>query len=73
MTRTHIRLDTLSDVNKFVETMSQLPDQVWLEDGSGIKVNAKSMLACLYSMEWTRIFVFCERDINTHLKPWLYD
>lgn len=70
MTRTRIRLDTLSDVNQFVDAMSQLPDQVWLEDGSGIKVSAKSMLACLYSLEWTRIFVFCERDINAHLLPW---
>lgn len=71
MTRTQIRLDTLSEVNKFVEAMGKLPDQVWLEDGGGIKVSAKSMLACLYSLEWTRIFVFCERDINAHLMPWV--
>ena len=73
MTRTQIRLDTLSEVTKFVTAMTKLPDQVWLEDGSGIKVSAKSILACLYSLEWTRIFVFCERDINTLLMPWLYD
>ena len=73
MTRTQIRLDTLSEVNKFVDAMTKIPDNVWLEDGSGIKVSAKSMLACLYSLEWTRIFVFCDRDINTYLKPWLYD
>ena len=70
MTRTQIRLDTLSEVNNFVDTMSQLPDQVWLEDGGHIRVSAKSMLACLYSLEWTRIFVYCERDISSHLLPW---
>ena len=70
MTRTQIRLDTLSDVNKFVETMSCLKDQVWLEDGGNIRVSAKSMLACLYSLEWQRIYVFCERDISAHLMPW---
>lgn len=70
MTRTQIRLDTLSDVNKFVEAMSSLNDPVWLEDGNGIRVSAKSMLGVLYSMEFTRIYCFCERDINSHLIPW---
>lgn len=71
MTRTQIRLDTLSDVNKFVEVMGRLNDQVWLEDGGSIRVSAKSMLACLYSLEWKRIYVFCERDINAYLMPWM--
>ena len=71
MTRTQIRLDTLSDVNKFVEVMGRLNDPVWLEDGGTIRVSAKSMLACLYSLEWQRIFVYCERDINAYLMPWI--
>lgn len=71
MTRTQIRLDTMQSVNKFVEVMGRLTDQVWLEDGSGIRVSAKSMLGCLYSLEWNRIFVFCERDINAYLMPWM--
>lgn len=70
MTRTQIRLDTLPEINRFVETMSNLNEPIWLEDGSGIRVNAKSMLGCLYSLEWTRVFVFCEKDINIHLMPW---
>ena len=71
MTRTQIRLDTLSDVNKFIDVMSRLNDPVWLEDGGDIKVSARSMLACLYSLEWTRIFVVCDRDINAYLMPWI--
>lgn len=71
MTRTQIRLDTLSDVNKFVEVMSRITDQVWLEDGSGIRVSAKSMLGVLYSMEFTRIYCYCERDINAYIMPWM--
>lgn len=70
MTRTQIRLDTLSEVNKFVEVMCQLDETVWLEDGNGIKVSAKSMLACLYSLEWSHIYCMCDRDINTYLMPW---
>ena len=70
MTRTQIRLDTMNSINKFVETMSHLDDNVWLEDGSGIRVSAKSLLGCIYSLEWTRIYCFCERDINAYLIPW---
>lgn len=70
MTRTQIRLDTLSEVNKFIAAMAPLKDPVWLEDGSGMKVSAKSLLGCLYSLEWTRIFCCCDRDITIHLIPW---
>lgn len=70
MTRTQIRLDKLSDVNKFIEVMSRLDCEVWLEDGKGSRVSAKSMLGALYSMEFTRIYCFCERDINAYLAPW---
>lgn len=71
MTRTQIRLDTLSDVNKFVAEMTRIKDEVWLEDGNGSRVSAKSMLGALYSMEFTHIYCYCERDISAHLMPWM--
>ena len=49
MTRTKIVLDKMSDVNKFVAVMSELPDKVWLEDGDGCRVSAKSLLGAIYS------------------------
>lgn len=70
MTRTKIRLDTLSEVQKFVAVMGRLNDQIWLEDGNGIRVSAKSLLGCLYSLEWSSIYCFCQRDINAYLAPW---
>lgn len=71
MTRTQIRLDRMSDVNKFVEVMSRLTDQVWLEDGDGCRVSAKSLLGAIYSLEWRHIYCYCERDINAYLMPWM--
>lgn len=70
MTKTQIRLDTLSEVNKFVAAMSRIDEEIWLEDGSGSRVNAKSMLGALYSMEFANIYCYCEKDINVHLMPW---
>lgn len=70
MTRTQIRLDTLTDVNSFVAAMSRINEPVYLEDGAGIKVSAKSALGVLYSMEFTHIYCYCEKDISAHLMPW---
>ena len=70
MTRTRIRLDTLPEITRFVDAMSKIKEDVYLEDGSGIRVSAKSLLGCVYSCEWTRIYVFCEKDISAHLMPW---
>ena len=69
--RTQVRLDTLSSVNKFVEVVSRIPEQIWLEDGNSMRVSAKSILACLYSLEWSRIFVVCDRNIDAYIMPWI--
>lgn len=71
MTRTQIRLDTLGDVNKFIEVMSRINDKVWLEDGNGCRVSAKSLLGALYSLEWNTIYCYCETDIAGYLMPWI--
>jgi hypothetical protein len=70
MTRTRVRLDTMSDVNGFVSAMGNLTDKVWLEDDEGNRVNAKSLLGAIYSLEWKRIYCYCDRDISSHLMPW---
>ena len=71
MTRTQIRLDTMSDVNKFVSVMTGLKEQVWLEDDDGNRVSAKSLLGALYSLEWNRIYCYCDVDIASKLMPWM--
>ena len=71
MTRTRIRLDTMSDIQKFVEVMSRINDRVWLEDGEGCRVSAKSLLGAIYSLEWNEIYCYCNSDIAGHLIPWM--
>ena len=70
MTRTRIRLETMSDVNKFVSAMSRVDGKVWLEDDAGNRVSAKSLLGAIYSMEWEEIYCYCEKDICGHLMQW---
>lgn len=71
MTKTKIRLDTLSSVNKFVETMSRIDARVWLEDDGNCRVSARSVLGVLYSLEWNTIYCYCEKDISAYLMPWM--
>ena len=71
MTRTRIRLDTMSDVTRFVSEMSRVNEKVWLEDDEGNRVNASSLLGVVYSLEWKRIYCYCNRDISSHLMPWI--
>ena len=71
MMRQKIRLDTMSDVQKFVDIVSTVGAEVTLEDGDGHRVSASSMLGCLYSMEWTHIYCYCNKDISAIILPWI--
>ena len=71
MMRQRIRLDTMTDVQKFVEVASKVDSKVTLEDNDGHCVNAASLLGALYSMEWAHIYVYCEKDISGSILPWI--
>lgn len=58
-----IRLDTMKDINQFVSVCSKVKVPVYITDGAGLKVSAKSVLGVMYSMEFTDIWCECEEDI----------
>ena len=69
--RVKIRLDTLSEVNKFVEVTSSFKENIDLVDDEGHCVSAKSILGALYSFEWNDIYCECERDISLAILEWI--
>lgn len=70
--RQKIRLDTMSDINQFVEIVSRIDEQVYLEDDTGYKVSAKSLLfAAVAKMEWSTIYCSCQKDISGNILPWI--
>ena len=69
--RQKIRLDTMNDIHKFVEVISRLDCKVFLEDNTGYKVSARSLLGALLSMEWEDVYVHCEKDIAGIILPWI--
>ena len=60
--RIKIVLDTKTQLNKFVSICGEMPEPVYLSDGSReYRVSAKSTLGCILAkMEWKDIF--CEYD-----------
>ena len=59
-----IRLDTKPDAYKFCAIVSQLDGKIYIVDASeGLKVNAKSVLGALYSMEFHDLWCISEKDI----------
>lgn len=62
--RIKIRLDTMSEVNSFVNDMAKSNANVYLTDkNKNYIVSAKSMLGAVYSMEWDEIWCESDEDI----------
>ena len=66
--RVKIRLDTMKDINQFVGICSKVPEPVYITDGVGLKVSAKSILGVMYSMEFDTIWCECEEDIYNQIE-----
>ena len=66
-----INLDTMSKINKFVSVCSGLDCRVDLIDGEGYCVSAKSLIGAIATMDWTNVYVVCEKDIYSHIKDFL--
>lgn len=62
--RVKLNLDTLSKVNEFVSVATTVQSNVYLtNDNHQFVVNAKSMLAAIYSLEWSNgVWLECEDE-----------
>ena len=69
--RQRIRLDTMSDIQQFIEAMSKVDDKVFLEDNTGCRVSAHSLLGALLSMEWEEVYITCSKDISMAIFKWI--
>ena len=69
--RQRIRLDTMSDIRSFVDTVSTVTEKVTLEDDDGNRVSAKSLLGAVYTVEWASIYCYCDKDISGIILPWI--
>ena len=62
-----ISLDTMSDVREFVKIVQDYDKHnIFITDGNQMRVNAKSIIGVLYSMEFDNIWI--ESDIDIYSK-----
>ena len=69
--RNKIRLETLSEIKEFVDIVTSVEGKVTLESSDGFKVNAKSFLAAMCTVEWTDLWCVSEEDIYTEIKKYV--
>ena len=58
-----IYLETLSDVNKFVNIATSIDAKIYLTDSSNFCVSAKSIIGAIYSMEFDEIWLQSDKDV----------
>ena len=67
MNRLKIRIDTMSDVSKLVAVATKAKGRVILTDNNDFKVNAKSLLGAIYTMEWSEVYLESDEDLYNAL------
>ena len=65
--KVQINIDTLSKINTFVTICSRLDCRVNLIDGHGYCVSAKSLIGAIATMDWSQVFVECDKDIYSYI------
>lgn len=71
MYRADIRLDTMSDIKKFLAITQSIETPVVVEDSAGHRVNAKSLLGMLYAMEFNHLYLVCDKDESSRFSEFL--
>lgn len=71
--RYRIRLDTMTDVNRFVKIATNNKGKITLSDGENFTVSGKSLLGAMYTMEWDQVFCESENEIYHAIKDFIVD
>lgn len=71
MCKVKIQLVTLNDCARFVAAVNKVGDKVYLESNNGeFRINAKSLLGAMASVEWGDLWVVSDSDIYYEVSAW---
>ena len=71
--RAKIRLDTFTDIRKFVKIASRLQGRIYVTDGAELKVNGKSLLNMIPTLKFEELWCESEKDIYFQIRDFLID
>ena len=63
MSRYKIQLTTFNDAARLAAAAEALDMPIYLTDGAGMKVSAKSVMGAIYSLEFEEIWLESDEDI----------
>ena len=69
--KVQIRLETMRDVQDFVNIATRMHGNVYITDNAGLKVSAKSLLGALYSLEFEELWCEADEDIYRNIEDFI--
>ena len=64
MNKIRVIIDTQSDVREFVNIASTIEEEVFLEDGTHFRADAKSLMGVMYGkVEFKELYVLSDNDM----------
>ena len=70
--RHKICLDTMNDVREFVKIVQDYDKHnIFITDGNQMRVNAKSIIGVLYSMEFNNVWIESDIDIYSRISKFV--
>lgn len=70
--KNRIRLETLSDINKFINIVTPLPGKIVVKNSNeDFIVNAKSIFVMICAMNYDDLWVESEHDIYSHISEFV--
>ena len=69
--KTKINLETMSDALALAAITSELAGSITITDGNGYRVNAKSVVGAIYSLEFDSLWLESENDIYSSVKQFV--
>lgn len=73
MDKYNIRLNTYTDVAKFVNIVSKLDGKIVVRDDDKHCVNGKSVMGMLYALEFDKLVVESEKPIYHAIREFVID
>ena len=74
MNKVKIRLETLTDINKFINIVTPLPGKIVVKNSNeDFVVNAKSIFVMICALNYDDLWLESENDIYNHIKDFLVE
>lgn len=70
--RAPLSLDTMKDIREFVKIVQDYDKyKIYVTDGKNLRVNAKSVIGVLYSLEFDNLWIESEIDIYSRISDFI--